>query len=131
LGKTSGNQSVGDDASGGDCVYRIFQSLLLRRKAVRIMQYEPRNQPHLRYVIDGPTSDKRLLATVKYTLKLCEGLGYDFNTVEFAVRDIPYAIDFGNRPDAELTSVGAENFEWVVEESAKWLSQQKNRNQVK
>jgi hypothetical protein len=41
LGKTSGNQSVGDDASGGDCVYRIFQSLLLRRKAVRIMQYEP------------------------------------------------------------------------------------------
>jgi hypothetical protein len=64
-------------------------------------------------------------------LKLCEGL--DFNTVEFAVRDgIPYAIDFETAPDAELTSVGAENFEWVVEESAKWLSQQpKNRNQVK
>jgi hypothetical protein len=86
------------------------------------MQYEPRNQPHLRYVLDGPPTDKKLLATVKeYTLKLCEGLGYDFNTVEFAVRDgIPYAIDFGNpAPDAELTSVGAENFEWVVEESAK------------
>jgi hypothetical protein len=45
-----------------------------------------------------------------------------FNTVEFAVHGIPYAIDFGNpAPDAELTSVGAENFEWVVEESAKWL----------
>jgi hypothetical protein len=27
-----------------------------------------------------------------------QGLGYDFNTVEFAVRDgIPYAIDFGNQ----------------------------------
>jgi hypothetical protein len=38
----------------------------------------------------------------------------------FAVRDgIPYAIDFEIIPDAELTSVGAENFEWVVEESAK------------
>jgi hypothetical protein len=48
-------------------------------------------------------------------------LGYDFNTVEFAVRDgIPYAIDFGNpAPDAEITSVGPENFEWVVEEAAK------------
>jgi hypothetical protein len=47
------------------------------------------------YVIDGPPVDKKLLATVKeYTLKLCKGLGYDFNTVEFAVRDgIPYAID--------------------------------------
>jgi hypothetical protein len=67
-------------------------------------------------------TDKKLLATIKdYTLRLCQGLGYDFNTVEFAVRDgIPYAIDFGNpAPDAELTSVGAENFEWVVEASAK------------
>jgi hypothetical protein len=49
---------------------------------------------------------------------------YDFNTVEFAVRDgIPYAIDFGNpAPDADVNSVGEENFEWVVEESAKWQS---------
>jgi len=47
-------------------------------------------------------------------------LGYDFNTVEFAIRDgIPYAIDFCNpAPDAELTSVGEENFEWVVENAA-------------
>jgi hypothetical protein len=36
-------------------------------------------------------------------IEACKGLGYDFNTVEFAVRDgIPYAIDFGNpAPDAE------------------------------
>jgi len=48
-------------------------------------------------------------------------LGYDFNTVEMAVRDgIPYAIDFCNpAPDAEVTSVGQENFEWVVEHAAK------------
>jgi hypothetical protein len=50
-----------------------------------------------------------------------------FNTVEFAVHDIPYAIDLVI-PDAELTSVGAENFEWVVEESAKWLLLQKNKS---
>src|SRR5882724_4002637 len=44
-------------------------------------------------------------------------LGYDFNTVEFAIRDgVPYAIDFCNpAPDAEVTSVGQDNFEWVVE----------------
>ncbi|MES2804008.1 MAG: hypothetical protein V4652_00460 [Bacteroidota bacterium] len=99
-----------------------FRVYCLGCKAVRIMQYEPRNPHHLRYVIDGPPVDKKLLATIKdYTLRLCKGLGYDFNTVEFAVRDgILYAIDFGNpAPDAELTSVGAENFEWVVEEAAK------------
>lgn len=99
-----------------------FRVYCLGCKAVRIMQYEPRNPHHLRYVIDGPPVDKKLLSTIKdYTLRLCKGLGYDFNTVEFAVRDgIPYAIDFGNpAPDAELTSVGAENFEWVVEEAAK------------
>jgi len=99
-----------------------FRVYCLGGKAVRIMQYEPRNPHHLRYVIDGPAVNKKLLSTIKdYTLRLCKGLGYDFNTVEFAVRDgIPYAIDFGNpAPDAELTSVGPENFEWVVEEAAK------------
>jgi hypothetical protein len=55
-------------------------------------------------------------------LKLNQYLGYDFNTVEFAVRDgVPYAIDFCNpAPDAEVTSVGQENFDWVVETSAKY-----------
>ncbi|MCY1518794.1 hypothetical protein D9M68_535190 [compost metagenome] len=40
--------------------------------------------------------------------------------MEFAVRDgIPIAIDFCNpAPDAGLESVGAENFEWVVETAA-------------
>ncbi|MEL7222608.1 MAG: hypothetical protein AAGJ93_14900, partial [Bacteroidota bacterium] len=42
------------------------------------------------------------------------------NTVEFAVRDgVPMAIDFCNpAPDADINSVGAENFEWVVETAA-------------
>ena len=38
------------------------------------------------------------------------------NTVEFAVEGgVPYAIDFLNpAPDAEITSVGQENFDWIV-----------------
>jgi len=53
-------------------------------------------------------------------LKLNVALGYDFNTVELAVRDgVPYAIDFCNpAPDAEYQSVGADNFEWIVEAAA-------------
>ena len=53
-------------------------------------------------------------------LKINNYLGYDFNTVELAIRDgVPYAIDFCNpAPDAERTSVGDANFEWVVEHAA-------------
>jgi hypothetical protein len=43
------------------------------------------------------------------------------NTVEFAVEDgVPYAIDFMNpAPDADLHSVGRENFEWIVDRVSK------------
>ena len=88
---------------------------------VRIMPYEPRNPHHLRYLKDPVVHDKKLLDKVeKYVKILCEGLGYDFNTVEFAIRDgIPYAIDFCNpAPDADVNSVGPDNFEWVVENAA-------------
>ncbi len=92
-------------------------------KHVRIMQYEPRNPHHLRYVVDSKPSSAKLLKTIEdYVLKLNHALGYDFNTVEFAVRDgIPYAIDFCNpAPDADVASVGQENFDWVVETAANY-----------
>jgi len=91
-------------------------------KHVRIMSYEPRNPHHLRYVADFKPSAERLRQMTDIVLRINKYLGYDFNTVELAVRDgIPYAIDFCNpAPDAERTSVGEENFEWVVETSANY-----------
>ena len=85
------------------------------------MQYDPKQPHHLRYVKDAKPVAAKLLKTVEeYVLKLNNALGYDFNTVEFAVRDgIPIAIDFCNpAPDADVNSVGQENFEWVVEAAA-------------
>jgi glutathione synthase/RimK-type ligase-like ATP-grasp enzyme len=99
-----------------------FRCYCLGRKYVRIMQYEPRNPHHLRYVVEkGPASQKLLKQVHDYVMDLNNALGYDFNTVEMAVRDgIPYAIDFCNpAPDADLKSVGQENFDWVVEHAAK------------
>jgi predicted flap endonuclease-1-like 5' DNA nuclease/glutathione synthase/RimK-type ligase-like ATP-grasp enzyme len=97
-----------------------FRCYCIGRQYVRIMQYEPRNPHHLRYVADHKVTPALLATIEKYVLALCEGLGYDFNTVEFAVRDgVPIAIDFCNpAPDADIHSVGAENFEWVVETMA-------------
>jgi hypothetical protein len=112
------------------CLQNISE--FTRRKAVRIMQYEPRNQPHLRYAISmGQLLTRDYGDSGKYTLKLCEGLGYDFNTVEFAVRDIPYAIDFGNLPRRRIDICRCWKLWMGSWRSAKWLSQLKNRNQVK
>lgn len=91
-------------------------------KYVRIMPYEPRNPHHLRYVADFSPTPERLQQMTDIVLRINKSLGYDFNTVELAVRnDTPYAIDFCNpAPDAERTSVGEENFEWVVETAANY-----------
>ena len=91
-------------------------------KYVRIMSYEPRNPHHLRYVADFKPSAERLQQMTDIVLRINQYLGYDFNTVELAVRDgVPYAIDFCNpAPDADRASVGDENFEWVVETAANY-----------
>ncbi len=97
-----------------------FRCYCLGGKYVRIMDYEPRNPHHLRYVADHKVSAELRQQMHDLVLRINHYLGYDFNTVEFAIRDgIPYAIDFCNpAPDADINSVGEENFEWVVENAA-------------
>jgi len=91
-------------------------------KHVRIMSYEPRNPHHLRYAADFKPDSKKVKMMEDIVLRINQYLGYDFNTVELALRDgIPYAIDFCNpAPDAERSGVGEENFEWVVETLANY-----------
>ncbi|MFH1194705.1 MAG: hypothetical protein V1720_03270 [bacterium] len=98
-----------------------FRCYCIDRKDVRIMQYDPAQPHHLRYVKDAKSVESKLLVQIEDgVLAINNALGYDFNTVEFAVRNgIPYAIDFCNpAPDADVKSVGEENFEWVVEAAA-------------
>src|SRR5947207_15837379 len=81
------------------------------------MRYDPGQPHHLRDVPGNPPPSPELNERiVADSLKLCRALGYDLNTDEFAVEDgVPYAIDFLNpAPDAELTSVGEANFDWIV-----------------
>ena len=94
-----------------------FRCYVVGQDEVHIMPYDPRRPHEQRYVLDPPEYDPKLLKRVeKDALTLCRALGYDLNTVEFAVEDgIPYAIDFMNpAPDADLHSVGQENFDWIV-----------------
>jgi hypothetical protein len=98
-----------------------FRCYCLDRSHVHIMRYAPKEPHHLRYVKKPKLIKEKLLAKLtEAVLTINYALGYDFNTVELAVRDgIPYAIDFCNpAPDADVNSVGEKNFEWIVEAAA-------------
>ena len=94
-----------------------FRCYVVGQENVHVMHYDPKAPFHERYVKNPlPTDPKLYERVVKDARTLCRTLGYDLNTVEFAVEDgVPYAIDFLNpAPDAEITSVGQANFEWIV-----------------
>lgn len=99
-----------------------YRCYCVGQKHVRIMPYEPRNPHHLRYQAGFSPSPERLQQMTDIVLKINNALGYDLNTVELALRDgVPYAIDFCNpAPDADIASVGPENFEWIVETMANY-----------
>jgi len=101
-----------------------YRCYVLGRERVRVMPYDPKAPFERRYVRGGAPTAAPLLARVERdALTLCRELGYDFNTVEFAVRDgVPYAIDFMNpAPDCDSFSVGPENFDWVLRHAAEML----------
>jgi hypothetical protein len=94
-----------------------FRCYVVDREKVHIMRYDPGAPHHLRYVHGNPPPAKELGERIlRDSLTLCRALGYDLNTVEFAVEDgVPYAIDFMNpAPDAGLESVGQDNFNWII-----------------
>jgi hypothetical protein len=51
-----------------------------------------------------------------YAQRINQAMGYDMNSIEFAIRDgVPYAIDFMNpAPDMDINSVTPHYFEWAV-----------------
>src|SRR2546422_5414602 len=87
---------------------------------VMIMPYDPRKSywSGEQYVYNPNYLSPELSVRVVHDVRtLCAALGYDINTVEFAIKDgVPYAIDFMNpAPDAELQSVGEFYHSWVTE----------------
>ena len=89
------------------------------QEEVMVMAYDPR-KPYLsgeQYIHNPDYLEPKLHErVVKDVRTLNRALGYDLNTVEFAIKDgVPYAIDFMNpAPDAELSSVGEFYHNWVT-----------------
>ena len=96
-----------------------------------IMAYDPRKPYHSgeQYVHNPNYLAPKLAERVANDVRtLCTALGYDINTVEFAIKDeIPYAIDFMNpAPDAELASVGEFYHTWITEAVVKLVFKRLN-----
>jgi hypothetical protein len=114
------------DASGTDCMVlqegipfdHYVRCYCIGKKDVWPMPYDPIIQRYL--VVDGYL-DKDVDERVrKEALQINDALGYDINTVEFAIADgVPYAIDYMNpAPDADWWSVGTVYFKWMIEKVA-------------
>jgi hypothetical protein len=101
-----------------------FRCYVIGRERVHLMRYDPLAPPSDRYVTHAAPIEAKLAERLRRdALALSSALGYDMNTVEFALRDgVPYAIDFTNpAPDADLHSVGRTNFDWIVANMAEIL----------
>ena len=97
---------------------QFVRCLCIGQEEVLPMKYDPRAR---RYLVEHEHLSPELGARiVKDTLALCRALGYDMNSLEFAVRDgIPYAIDFMNpAPDMDVNSLTPHYFEWVLTKMA-------------
>ncbi len=92
--------------------------MCLGQNIVLPMPYDTHNR---KYIPDPnyltPALYKRVAAD---SLKLVQALGYDMNTVEWAIKDgVPYAIDFMNpAPDMDLNSLTPDYFDWMVQKMA-------------
>ncbi len=82
------------------------------------IRYDPRER---RYHVDHrhltPELGERV---VDDAIRLNTALGYEMNSIEFAIKDgVPYAIDFTNpAPDMDINSITPHYFEWAVRKMA-------------
>jgi glutathione synthase/RimK-type ligase-like ATP-grasp enzyme len=81
------------------------------------IRYDPKRPFHERYRIDEPVEGKLRERAIADARTLTQALGYDMDTVEFAVKgDVLYAIDFLNpAPDFDNFSIKEDNFGWVLD----------------
>ena len=91
--------------------------ICIGREHVLPLRYDPRAPFERRYVIDRPPDGELRRRAVADAGRLVQALGYDMDTVEFAVRDRTlYAIDFLNpAPDFDDFSIKDEAFAWVLD----------------
>jgi len=82
------------------------------------IKYDPKERKY--HVTDTFLAPELRATIIKQSRKLVRALGYDMNSVEWAIKDgIPYAIDFMNpAPDFDINSLTPTYFEWAIQTMA-------------
>jgi hypothetical protein len=96
----------------------FIRCICLGQDEVLPIKYDPGERKY--HVDHAHMSGDLGTRVVADSLKLVRALGYDMNSMEWAVKDgVPYAIDFMNpAPDMDIYSLTEHYFEWVVQHMA-------------
>ena len=95
-----------------------MRCICIGRQHILPIKYDPKAR---RYHDDdaflAPDMRARIISQAR---TLVRALGYDMNSIEFAIRDgVPYAIDFMNpAPDFDINSLTPRYFDWAVKTMA-------------
>ena len=103
---------------------QYVRCVCIGKEEINPLPWDPTLPHHERYSkARADISDELMGTIVEQAKALNHALGYDMNTVEFAIKDgIPYAIDFMNSaPDLDRSSLTPEQFEWSVAKMADLL----------
>lgn len=97
---------------------QFVRCMCLGQDEILVMPYDPKERKY--GDDDNYLSPQLHERVVRDARSIVRALGYDMNSIEFAIRDgIPYAIDFMNpAPDMDINSLGPKHFQWVVSHMA-------------
>jgi hypothetical protein len=96
----------------------FVRCICLGQEEVLPIKYDPHERKyHVDHAHLTPEMGDRIIGD---SLKLVRALGYDMNSMEWAIKDgVPYAIDFMNpAPDMDIYSLTPHYFEWAVKHMA-------------
>ncbi len=97
---------------------QFVRCICIGQEQIMPIRYDPQTR---KYHVEHDHLPSALGARIVHDAQLINrALGYDMNSIEFAVKDgIPYAIDFMNpAPDMDINSITPHYFEWVVKAMA-------------
>ncbi|HEX9164408.1 MAG TPA: hypothetical protein VF862_00755 [Gemmatimonadales bacterium] len=97
---------------------QFIRCICIGQEHILPIHYDPKERKY--HVDPGYLSPRLRDQVVSESRALVQALGYDMNSIEWAVRDgIPYAIDFMNpAPDFDINSLTPTYFEWALQHMA-------------
>jgi hypothetical protein len=108
---------------------QYVRCICIGQDQINPVPWDPTLPHHERYSKANADISPELMDEIREkAILLNRALGYDMNTVEFAIKDgVPYAIDFMNSaPDLDRNSLTPEQFDWSIKTMASFLIEKAN-----